>query len=67
MRIINNNGFTREELAGWRTIVYRNMMESAQAIIKAMRQFEYSYSSDKTEVRKKQWTGMYVYYENRTK
>ena len=37
MKIIHQNGYTREELASYRLTVYRNLLESAQAIVLAMR------------------------------
>ncbi|ORZ12394.1 guanine nucleotide-binding protein alpha-3 subunit [Absidia repens] len=49
MRIINNNGFTHDELMAWRTVVFRNMLDSAHVIIKAMQEFEYSYSSPEAQ------------------
>jgi guanine nucleotide-binding protein subunit alpha len=50
---IINHGFTHDELAGWRTIVYRNLLDSSQAIVHANRQFGYGYSTPKAEVKKK--------------
>ncbi|CAO3613832.1 unnamed protein product [Cunninghamella echinulata] len=49
MKIINQNGFSKEELAGWRTIVFRNLTDSAQAIVHAMELFECGYSNSKVE------------------
>ncbi|CAO3589035.1 unnamed protein product [Absidia cylindrospora] len=49
MRIINNNGFTHDELMAWRTVIFRNMLDSAHTIINAMQEFEYSYSSADAE------------------
>ncbi|KAI8335452.1 heterotrimeric G-protein alpha subunit, GPA3-like protein [Chlamydoabsidia padenii] len=46
---IINHGFTRDELEGWRTIVYRNLLDSSQAIVNANRQFGYGYSQPKVE------------------
>ncbi|KAL0955378.1 hypothetical protein HGRIS_001626 [Hohenbuehelia grisea] len=37
MKIIHQNGFTREELETYRPIVYKNVLDSAQAIVLAMR------------------------------
>ncbi|KAH8110409.1 G-protein alpha subunit [Phellopilus nigrolimitatus] len=37
MKIIHQNGYTRDELASYRLTVYRNLLESAQAIVLAMR------------------------------
>jgi guanine nucleotide-binding protein G(i) subunit alpha len=37
MKIIHQNGFSREELESYRPIVYRNVLDSAQAIVLAMR------------------------------
>jgi G-protein alpha subunit len=37
MKIIHQNGFSREELLTYRMTVYRNLVDSAQAIVLAMR------------------------------
>jgi guanine nucleotide-binding protein subunit alpha len=39
MKIIHQNGFTRDELMEYRTTVYNNLLESAQAVVLAMRRF----------------------------
>lgn len=39
MKIINQNGYSRQELLSWRIIVYRNIIESAQAIVQAVLDF----------------------------
>ncbi|KIK70458.1 hypothetical protein GYMLUDRAFT_149766 [Collybiopsis luxurians FD-317 M1] len=44
MRIIHKDGFPDEERATYRNIVYRNVLDSAQAIIVAMRKFEMDFS-----------------------
>ncbi|EJD08394.1 G-protein alpha subunit [Fomitiporia mediterranea MF3/22] len=38
MKIMHQNGYTREELSAYRLTVYRNLLESAQAIVLAMRE-----------------------------
>ena len=37
MKIIHQNGYTRDELQQFRPVVYRNLIDSANAIITAMR------------------------------
>jgi guanine nucleotide-binding protein subunit alpha len=37
MKIIHQNGFSREELLSYRSIIYKNVLDSAQDIIGAMR------------------------------
>ena len=37
MKIIHQDGFNRDELLTYRMTVYRNLVDSAQAIILAMR------------------------------
>ncbi|KAJ8662276.1 hypothetical protein O0I10_001969 [Lichtheimia ornata] len=39
MKIINQNGYTQQELFSWRVIVYRNIVESAQALVQAIADF----------------------------
>jgi guanine nucleotide-binding protein G(i) subunit alpha len=38
MKIIHQNGFTKEELLTFRPIIYKNVLDSAQAIVHAMRE-----------------------------
>ncbi|KAI9314497.1 G protein alpha subunit [Dichotomocladium elegans] len=40
MKIINQNGYTPQELFSWRIIVYRNIVESAQALVQAVADFD---------------------------
>lgn len=49
MKIIHQNGYTKEELMNWRMTVYRNVVQSAQAIVNALNQFEYRLQSEKVE------------------
>jgi guanine nucleotide-binding protein G(i) subunit alpha len=49
MKIIHQNGYTKEELLNWRVTVYRNLIQSAQAIVNALNQFEYRLSNEKIE------------------
>ena len=37
MKIIHQNGFSDKERADYRPIIYKNLMESAQAVVLAMR------------------------------
>jgi hypothetical protein len=43
MKIINQNGYTKEELQSWKIIVYRNLIESAQTLVKAMHNLGLAY------------------------
>ncbi|CAO3588611.1 unnamed protein product [Absidia cylindrospora] len=47
MKVILQNGFTKDELFAWRTTIYKNVMESALALIHAIEKFEYHYEDDK--------------------
>ncbi|ORX56756.1 guanine nucleotide-binding protein alpha-3 subunit [Hesseltinella vesiculosa] len=49
MKIINQNGFSQDELSSWRTIVFRNLYDSAQAIINSMQLFYYHYTGPDVE------------------
>lgn len=40
MKIIHQGGYAREELAGYRSVVYRNLLDCAKALITAMQQFD---------------------------
>ena len=40
MKIIHQNGYTRDELALYRLTIYKNVLDCAKALIMAMRQFE---------------------------
>ena len=39
MKIIHHNGYTLDELAAYRLAIYKNLLDSARALIKAMRHF----------------------------
>ena len=40
MKIIHQNGYSREELAMYRLTIYKNVIDCAKALIGAMRQFD---------------------------
>jgi guanine nucleotide-binding protein G(i) subunit alpha len=40
MKIIHQNGYTRDELALYRLTIYKNVIDCAKALISAMRQFD---------------------------
>lgn len=40
MKIIHQNGYTRDELLLFRLTIYKNVMDSAQAIVLALRKFK---------------------------
>lgn len=40
MKIIHQNGYTPDELASFRPVIYKNVLESAQAIVKAIRKLD---------------------------
>ena len=40
MKIIHQNGYTRDELALYRLTIYKNVLDCAKALIGAMRQFD---------------------------
>ena len=40
MKIIHQNGYTKDELALYRLTIYKNVLDCAKALIMAMRQFE---------------------------
>ena len=40
MKIIHQNGYTKDELALYRLTIYKNLVDCAKALISAMRQFE---------------------------
>ncbi|KAI8094697.1 heterotrimeric G protein alpha subunit A [Thamnidium elegans] len=46
MKIINQNGYSKEELRSWRVIVYRNLIESAQTLVQAMKNLEVSFENN---------------------
>ncbi|ORX60294.1 guanine nucleotide binding protein, alpha subunit [Hesseltinella vesiculosa] len=49
MKIIHQNGYTKDELFTWRTTVFKNVIESAQALIGAIRRYELSFQNQDTE------------------
>ena len=40
MKIIHQNGYTKDELALYRLTIYKNVLDCAKALIAAMRQFK---------------------------
>ena len=40
MKVIHQGGYSADELASFRPVIYKNVLESAQAIIKAMRKLD---------------------------
>ncbi|KAI8098900.1 guanine nucleotide binding protein, alpha subunit [Halteromyces radiatus] len=51
MKIINQNGYTSEELLLWRVIVYRNMIESIQTLIQAILSFNMTFDNEENHER----------------
>lgn len=49
MKIIHQNGYSRDELALYRHTIYKNLLDCAKALIGAMRQFEIQAESPQTE------------------
>ncbi|KAI8377539.1 heterotrimeric G-protein alpha subunit, GPA3-like protein [Radiomyces spectabilis] len=47
MKIIHQNGYTEEELFHWRPTVYQNIIESSQALVKAMERYGYHFQVTK--------------------
>lgn len=45
MKIINQNGYSKHELKSWKIIVYRNLIESAQALVQAMKNLEIQFEN----------------------
>ncbi|KAJ8659594.1 hypothetical protein O0I10_004573 [Lichtheimia ornata] len=43
MKIIHQSGYSDDELYAWRTTVYRNVMECAQALVAAVNKFQYTF------------------------
>ena len=49
MKIIHQNGYSRDELALYRHTIYKNMVDCAKALIGAMRQFDIQPENAETE------------------
>ncbi|KAG2224602.1 hypothetical protein INT45_003742 [Circinella minor] len=49
MKIIHQSGYTRDELYTWRATVYRNIMESAQALVMAIDKYNYRFENSKNK------------------
>lgn len=50
MKIINQNGYSKEELRSWRVIVYRNLIESAQTLVQAMTNLNVAFKNSSNNV-----------------
>lgn len=51
MKIIHQNGFSKEELLTWKLVIYKNIVESIQSIVSAMEAFNYDFETVKDQVR----------------
>lgn len=51
MKIIHQNGFSKEELLTWKLVIYKNIVESIQSIVSAMKTFNYEFETVKDQVR----------------
>lgn len=45
MKIIHQNGYSQEELKSWKLTIYKNIIESIQAIISAAEKLEYKFET----------------------
>ncbi|CAO0790333.1 unnamed protein product [Mucor circinelloides] len=45
MKIIHQNGYSQEELKRWKLTIYKNIIESIQAIVSAAEKFEYEFET----------------------
>ncbi|SAL95710.1 hypothetical protein [Absidia glauca] len=47
MKILHQGGYDKHELFTWRIFVYKNLMESALALVQAVQKFGYQYENEK--------------------
>jgi guanine nucleotide-binding protein subunit alpha len=50
MKIINQNGYSKNELRSWKIIVYRNLIESAQTLLRAMKNLDIPFENSANNV-----------------
>jgi guanine nucleotide-binding protein subunit alpha len=50
MKIIHQKGYSTDELLSWKLTVYKNIIESIQALITAVEKFDYKYEALEDEV-----------------
>lgn len=50
MKIINQNGYSKDELRSWRVIVYRNLIESIQTLLQALTDLELKFDNQLNNV-----------------
>ncbi|OZJ05273.1 Guanine nucleotide-binding protein subunit alpha [Bifiguratus adelaidae] len=50
MKIIHQNGFTRDELLAWRPTIYKNLVESVQSVITAVPTMGFRWGSDHNQI-----------------
>jgi guanine nucleotide-binding protein subunit alpha len=50
MKILHQGGYDKHELFTWRIFVYKNLMESALALVQAVQKFGYQYENEKNNV-----------------
>lgn len=51
MKIIHMDGYTPEELLAYKTDIYRNIINSMQQIINAMKKLQVQFTDSQAEVR----------------
>jgi guanine nucleotide-binding protein G(i) subunit alpha len=50
MKIIHQNGYSKEELLTWKLTIFKNIIESIQSIVSAMKKFDYEFETLKDPV-----------------
>jgi guanine nucleotide-binding protein subunit alpha len=50
MKIIHQNGYSKEELLSWKLTIFKNILESIQIIIRSIKKFDYEFETFDQEV-----------------
>lgn len=50
MKIIHQNGYSKEELLSWKLTIFKNILESIQSIITGIKKFDYEFETFDDEV-----------------
>lgn len=50
MKIIHQNGYSKDELLTFKLTIFKNIVESIQSIISAVQKFEYAFETSKDQV-----------------
>ncbi|KAI9202943.1 guanine nucleotide binding protein, alpha subunit [Polychytrium aggregatum] len=64
MKIIHQSGYSKEELLTFRPTIYRNIIDSTQAILQAVKKFGLTYTNNDCERLEKKYAGLRIEHDS---